>query len=199
MCVDALCGRIFTVGVYPEKVQKVLAAPRYVGEAKAANAVGAAAAFECGTSVRFTLRIEPLQGSIEEVRYTTTGCGFMIAAAEHLAESLEGALLSELHALSDVNTAGDYPPERHHCGRAPIEALRAALAAYREQRANEFRGETALICTCFGVTEEVIEAHAATASTVEEIGELCNAGTGCGSCRMLIQEILDAQARAVDR
>ena len=79
---------------------------------------------------------------------------------------------------------------------APIDAIRNALAAFRAEKISEFHGESPLICTCFGVTEEIIEAHAATAVSVEEIGDATNAGTGCGSCRMLIQEILDAHAES---
>jgi NifU-like protein len=54
-------------------------------------------------------------------------------------------------------------------------------------------GEAALICTCFGVTDDRIREMIASrrARTVRQVGELTNAGTGCGSCQMLIREILD--------
>ena len=29
--------------------------------------------------------------------------------------------------------------------------------------------------------------------SVEEVGEICNAGTGCGSCQMLIAELLEVK------
>src|SRR5690606_28867045 len=104
-------------------------------------------------------------------------------------------LLPELHALEEIGSGTEIPAGREHCFLAPLEAVRQALAEFREARVREFHGESPLICTCFGVTEEVIEAHAAAASSVEEIGDATNAGTGCGSCRMLIQEILDAHWR----
>ncbi len=174
---------------------KSLSEPRHAGIARDANAEGRAAAFECGTSIRFTLRIEPEQLRIEEILFTTTGCGYMIHAADGLAERLTGKLLPELHALEEIGSGTEFPAGREHCFSAPLEAVRLALAEFREARVREFHGESPLICTCFGVTEEVIEAHAAAASSVEEIGDATNAGTGCGSCRMLIQEILDAHWR----
>ena len=49
------------------------------------------------------------------------------------------------------------------------------------------------ICNCMGVSrgeiEDVIKAQGL--KTVEEVGEATSAGTGCGGCQSLIQEILD--------
>jgi NifU-like protein len=72
--------------------------------------------------------------------------------------------------------------------------LQDAFADFRAFQIEEFAGEKALICTCFGVSEERIE-KAITENnlqTVEEVGEFCRAGTGCGSCQPLIQEIIDS-------
>jgi NAD(P)H-nitrite reductase large subunit len=50
-----------------------------------------------------------------------------------------------------------------------------------------------LICTCFGISEDTIQSVISEtgAETVEAVGDACNAGTGCGSCRFLIQELID--------
>ncbi|MGH1348535.1 MAG: (2Fe-2S)-binding protein [Nannocystales bacterium] len=57
-----------------------------------------------------------------------------------------------------------------------------------------------VLCQCLNVTEaEIKRAIRAGAHTVDEIGERCEAGTGCGSCRggieVLLEEWLRAQAR----
>jgi len=67
------------------------------------------------------------------------------------------------------------------------------MAAYRERRVEEFQGEKALICTCFGVSEETIVTAISenSLSDVDQVVDLCRAGSGCGSCRMLIQELVD--------
>jgi bacterioferritin-associated ferredoxin len=47
------------------------------------------------------------------------------------------------------------------------------------------------ICICFGVAENEIESEIATgASTVDEVGERCGAGTACGSCAEKISLLL---------
>ncbi len=50
-----------------------------------------------------------------------------------------------------------------------------------------------IICHCFDVTREDIEKAIKEQGlkTVEEVGEVTNAGTGCGGCQEQIQEILD--------
>lgn len=60
-----------------------------------------------------------------------------------------------------------------------------------------------LICQCNTVFEhEVVACVRRGARSVREVGEGCEAGTGCGSCRGAIQTILEEEAqrrRAPDR
>jgi NAD(P)H-nitrite reductase large subunit len=62
-----------------------------------------------------------------------------------------------------------------------------------EPGSRSFRGEKALVCTCFGVTEETIDEalQISAVQTVEDVTSLCRAGGGCGACTMMIQEMLD--------
>ncbi len=50
------------------------------------------------------------------------------------------------------------------------------------------------LCQCLNVSEgEVKRAIRAGASTVDEVGERCEAGTGCGSCRGGIEVLLEEE------
>jgi NifU-like protein len=86
-----------------------------------------------------------------------------------------------------------YPADRRQCAGVVFEALHKALAEYRTLRLREFKGEEALICTCFGVSEETIVSviESKGLSDVSQVADVCRAGSGCGSCRMLIQELID--------
>ena len=130
----------------------------------------------------------------------------MLASADVLAESLAGKHLSELHGLdeteliSDIqNELGEIPAGRLLCITACIDSLRAAFADFRARQIEEFQGEKALICTCFGVSEETIQTviNKDPLITVEDVAAVCRAGRGCGSCRMLIQELIDAHVDTV--
>ncbi|MFC4947781.1 (2Fe-2S)-binding protein [Pseudonocardia sp. GCM10023141] len=49
------------------------------------------------------------------------------------------------------------------------------------------------VCICMAVTDSVISSCIARgASTVEEVGDACEAGTGCGSCHDHIDVFLAA-------
>lgn len=188
---------------YPEKISARFYARQRAGKAENTNAVGTGASFVCGTFVRFFLEIDAETKQIRDARYKSNGCGYAIAAAEVLAENICGQKLTGLRGLENeelkkkIETAlGAFPAGRAHCAEICFEALHAALNDFRSRQIEEFTGEKALICTCFGVTEEEIEQVIAetAAGTVEEVTDICSAGGGCGSCRMLIEEIIDTHA-----
>ena len=149
-----------------------------------------------------SIRVDDEESVIEGAKFRTNGCGYLIAVADVLCEWLADKKLAELHGLDERELdqavyaeLGRFPPERAQCAGLVFEALRTAMSLYRERRIEEFQGEKALICTCFGVSEDSIAAAVAANSftEVEQVIETCRAGSGCGSCRMLIQEIIDSQ------
>lgn len=188
--------------VYTENIASRLAGLRHFQKCVTANAVGAGASFGCGSFIRFSLAIDAASSTITDVGLASNGCGFMAAAADLLAETLIGRNLTRLHGLSDIellqtvaNGLGKSPPERRECIEACFYALHTALADFRASRIREFTGEKAVMCTCFGVTEECIETILRDGSieTVDDVSAVCNAGLGCGSCRMMIEEMIDGR------
>lgn len=185
---------------YPDKVSRLFHAPQRSGKAARANAVGTGGSLVCGSFVRFYLEIDAVEKEIRDARYRTNGCGYAVAAAETVAKKIAGRRLTELHGLNAAeifreieSELGAFAENRRHCAGLCFDALQAAFADFRAFQLEEFAGEKALVCTCFGVSEETIEKVVAEngAETVEEVGALCHAGTGCGSCQFLIHAILD--------
>jgi len=189
---------------YPPKISEKFHAPENVGEAVSANAVRTNATFICGAVLRFTLRIDRETKEILEAKFKTNGCGFLIAAAETLAEKIVGRHLTELHSFdrrvleSEIESEiGKFSEPRKHCLELATETLQSALADFRALQIEEFAGEKALICTCFGVSEETIENLIKNnlLETIEDVTDACSAGGGCGSCQPLIQELIDTAWR----
>lgn len=51
-----------------------------------------------------------------------------------------------------------------------------------------------IVCHCHCVTDRTIREHVrAGATSVEAVAEACAAATGCGGCRELVEEIVDAE------
>jgi NifU-like protein involved in Fe-S cluster formation/bacterioferritin-associated ferredoxin len=187
------------VSIYPEQICQISRRPEFSGDCVDGNAAGKAVSFVCGSFVRFGLRVNPSTKGIEEIRYSTNGCGFGIAAAETIAREFYRANLTELHGTMEIEELINarvtvFPKGRDHCLEMVVEAFRAALANYRVRVVEEFQGEKALICTCFGIPEEaivnLIEEHRIT--DLSAFSEISNAGSGCGSCQMLIRELIEA-------
>ena len=192
---------------YRPAVSARLRSLQNTGSGRSANAIGSSAALSCGTYAHIYLEIDAKSKNILKAKFHTNGCGYMTAAADVLTAAIVGRKLIDLHGLDrDELTSliegelGLYESDRRHCLTTPIEALQAALNDFRSRQLEEFSGEKALICTCFGVTEETIEdliSHGK-ASSVTEIGNICNAGTGCGACQFMIREMLDSAPRATE-
>lgn len=181
---------------YSDAVDHILFSRSRMGESADENASGTAASFRCGAFARISLRIEDRR--ISDIRYTTNGCGWMLTACEVLAGKYAGRELDQLHGLTGLDRefeqlSAGRPPERDQCVDIARGALKAALAEHRQNVVEEFRGERELICTCFGISEETIEKCIVEneVRTVPQLSALCRAGSGCGSCTMLLQELID--------
>ena len=189
----ALVAKLKRVPVYPNEIAELIREPKFIGPMENANAVGSEAKFDCGCFVRIEMRIDESTQRIEEIFYKTNGCGYMTAAAESISSRLRGMHLTDLQGQISVEPEFN---ERLECSSAVLRAVQSAFADHRTRRVEEFRGEKALICTCFGVAEETVEEFVRSShpNDVIEVSATLRAGSGCGSCRMLIQEIIDANA-----
>jgi len=188
------------VTYYPDIIEAVNRSPKHVGGLEYLDCVAASVDLGCGAFVRFGINVEEWDGMIVEMRYTTNGCGFASAAAEMLSNGLAGRRLSDLHGFDETGVASllgnlldASPPGRSHCIDLSLDAIKMALAKYRERRLSRFEGDDPLICSCFGVSESTIEKAISDlgAPSIDQVTRSCNAGGGCGSCRMLIQEMID--------
>jgi NifU-like protein len=181
---------------YPDRIQDHFLRPRNVGEVDDEAAFGDTGSLICGAVVRLSLKIDDASHRITEAKFKAVGCGFLIATASFLTEIITGMLVGEAAHLNESEIAGKLgvaQPDRLQCVALCCDALYEAAVHYRRTRLEEWMGEEALICTCFGVSERSIERAIAARSlrTVQQVTRACNAGGGCGSCHPLIEDILE--------
>lgn len=82
----------------------------------------------CGDGYRIYLRYDGER--IADASYTTTGCGFGLAALAIVTELAKGKTLEEARAIStdDINAGLDgFPPRRQNYPESALEAFRQAL------------------------------------------------------------------------
>jgi NifU-like protein len=190
---------------YPDRIRDHFFNPRNVGVVEGETSSGDVGSLVCGAALRLSLGIDANTQRISEAKFKATGCGFLIASASVLTGMLKGMVLGEAARLTANEVLeeldGCVPQHKAHCVLLCLEAIQAAAVHYRETTLEEWTGEEALICTCFGVSEKSIERLVRTRllRTVEQVTSACNAGGGCGSCRPLIEDILEDYLRTDGR
>ncbi len=178
---------------YSEKVKDHFYNPRNVGTIETPDGVGEVGSLACGDMLKFMFKLDD-QGKVADAKFQTFGCGSAIASASALTEMIKGKSIEEAATITNQDIA-DYldglPEQKMHCSVMGREALEAAIANYRGEKAETEEGE--IVCKCFGVTDKAIERAIKEngLTSVEQVTYYTKAGGGCGTCHERIQEIID--------
>jgi nitrite reductase (NADH) large subunit len=112
----------------------------------------------------------------------------------------EGRLAGAI-VLGETASVGMLMRLYKRCDPVPEQPLELLLgAAAGDDGASAGRGLTALaddteICNCHQVSKgHIVDCIRAGAGSVEAIGQSCKAGTGCGSCQTLVEQLISAYA-----
>ncbi len=179
-------------------IKEIFLNPRNVGEIADADAVARAGSVTCGATLTVSLSVDESQ-RITDAKFKSAGCSYLVAASSLLTEQVKGkttaeaAVLGQFPKKSVIEQLGGWPGDRDHCAALACEALISAVKHYSDSVREEWTGDEALICTCFGVSERTIENEikAGGLRTIADVTRACNAGAGCRSCYLLIEVILD--------
>lgn len=172
--------------------------PRNVGDAGEPSFVGRSASLACGAHLRFSIQVDE-EHRISQAKFRAAGCDVLVATASFLTEQVAGLTTAEAAVKGqDAALLGKHlgaASENAQCVEMACAALLDAIREYSNAARDDWAGDEALICTCFFVSERMIEREIQThgLTTVAEVTRACNAGAGCGSCHQLIQEILFAE------
>lgn len=122
---------------YSEKVIDHYENPRNVGtfDKEAADVgTGMVGAPACGDILRLQIKVND-QGIIEDARFKAYGCGSAIASSSLITEWVKGKSLDEAGAIknSDIAEELELPPVKVHCSILAEDAIKAAIADYKEK------------------------------------------------------------------
>jgi nitrogen fixation NifU-like protein len=132
--------------VYSEKVIDHYENPRNVGSLdKDADDVGTGivGAPECGDVMKLQIQVE--DGVIKDAKFKTFGCGSAIASSSLATEWLKGRTVDEATEIRNVDIVEELalPPVKIHCSVLAEDAIKQALADYRNKQATPAEGEQA--------------------------------------------------------
>lgn len=173
--------------------------PRNAGVPDGDVLVGVAEEDDVDTRYRVGLVLSA-NGAIERIGFDFVGSAQSVASTSFLSGMVVGRRLSFAVTITEADldrAMGGIPETVFHQRCLGLEALRDA---YRKWNASVADPTDVLVCTCMSVGMRKLEAAArAGARTVQELSEATTAGTGCGTCRPQLKDVLDGFMRTLER
>ena len=122
---------------YSNKVIDHYENPRNVGafdKDDVGVATGMVGAPACGDVMKLQIKVNE-QGIIEDAKFKTYGCGSAIASSSLVTEWVKGKSLAEAEQIKNTDIAQELalPPVKIHCSRLAEDAIKAAIADYKQK------------------------------------------------------------------
>ena len=132
---------------YSDKVLDHYSNPRNVGSfAKDEEGVGTGmvGAPACGDVMKLQIKVGA-DGTIEDARFKTYGCGSAIASSSLVTEWVKGKTLDQAVSIKNTQIAQELalPPVKIHCSILAEDAIKAAVADYRKKHGAQPSGDEA--------------------------------------------------------
>lgn len=124
---------------YSEKVIEHTENPKNVGTLDKSDpnvGTGLVGAPACGDVMRLQIKVGE-GGLIEDAKFKTFGCGSAIASSSLATEWLRGKTIEQAETIknSDIVQELDLPPVKIHCSVLAEDAIKSAIADYRQKQA----------------------------------------------------------------
>jgi nitrogen fixation NifU-like protein len=124
---------------YSDKVIDHYENPRNVGSFGKDDrdvGTGMVGAPACGDVMKLQIKVGA-DGTIEDAKFKTYGCGSAIASSSLVTEWVKGKTLDEAAAIRNTAIAAELalPPVKIHCSILAEDAIKAAVADYRKKHA----------------------------------------------------------------
>jgi len=184
---------------YTPQVKEHFLHPKNTGEIENPDAWANVGNITCGDALYLTLKIDKNTKKITDAKFKTFGCASAIASSSVLTELIIGKTIDEAKKITNKDIAdylGGLPQEKMHCSVMGQEALEKAIAQYLGHEVAQddhlHHEEGKIVCTCFGVTDELIAKVVKENNLIsaEQVTNYCKAGGGCGQCKPEIEDII---------
>ena len=122
---------------YSQKVIDHYENPRNVGSLDKSSkdvGTGMVGAPACGDVMKLQIQVNE-QGTIEDAKFKTYGCGSAIASSSLVTEMLKGMNIDDAHEIKNSAIAEELalPPVKIHCSVLAEDAIKSAIKDYKEK------------------------------------------------------------------
>ena len=126
---------------YSDKVLEHYERPNNVGSLDAGSddvGTGLVGAPECGEVMKLQIKVNE-EGTIEDAKFKTFGCGSAIAASSLATEWVRGRTVDEAMELSNTEIVEELslPPVKIHCSVLAEDAIKAAIKDYKSKQVTQ--------------------------------------------------------------
>ena len=89
----------------------------------------------CGDFMKLQIKVSD-QGTIDDAKFKTFGCGSAIASSSLVTEWVKGKTLGEAREIKNTEIATELalPPVKIHCSVLAEDAIKAAIADYQKKQ-----------------------------------------------------------------
>ncbi|MEL6140917.1 MAG: Fe-S cluster assembly scaffold IscU [Bacteroidota bacterium] len=127
---------------YSEKLLDHFKNPRNVGTLDKDDenvGTGLVGAPECGDVMRLQIEVDPETEEITDAKFKTFGCGSAIASSSLATEWLKGKTVDEALEIDNMDIVEELalPPVKIHCSVLAEDAIKAAIADFKEKQEKE--------------------------------------------------------------
>lgn len=120
---------------YSDKVMDHFANPRNTGRIENPSGLGTVGNPTCGDLMTIYIDVDDNE-IIKDIKFETFGCGAAIATSSMITEMAVGMSIEDALKISRNDVADELdglPPVKMHCSNLAADALRAAIADYKEK------------------------------------------------------------------
>ena len=91
----------------------------------------------CGDVMKLQIKVSA-DGIIEDAKFKTYGCGSAIASSSLVTEWVKGKSIDEAALIKNTDIAQELalPPVKIHCSILAEDAIKAAIADYKQRHGN---------------------------------------------------------------
>lgn len=123
---------------YSEKVLDHYENPRNVGSFEKGDTsvgTGMVGAPACGDVMKLQIKVDEQTGVITDAKFKTYGCGSAIASSSLVTEWVKGKTLDQAGTIKNTAIAQELalPPVKIHCSILAEDAIKAAIADYKQK------------------------------------------------------------------